>query len=214
MTMRTPEELIDQLTSELKPVEKVSPWRGRAMIAAAAVLTVVVVARLFRMRPDLADGHPHAVPLISALVVLCAGAVVAAAVTATARPAVGSVRAGWQGAVLALLVLPVAALVTAAGSSAQRIAMMPPDGPFCLVVGTLASIASIVILTLWLRRGAPTSPTRTSWMVGIVGGTIGALAIAFVCPIDSIAHIGSWHAGIILVAALASRAVLPRLLRW
>jgi hypothetical protein len=104
--------------------------------------------------------------------------------------------------------------VTAAGNATERALMLPPDGLFCLVAGTLASLASIAPLTLWLRRGAPTSPERAAWMIGISGGAIGALAIGFVCPVDAITHIGTWHAAIIVVAAVASRIVLPRVLRW
>jgi hypothetical protein len=212
--MRDTDQLIDQLTDELEPRRRVSPWLGRALVAAIALLTVLTLTAARGMRPDFAAGRPHSVPLIGALIMLCAGAVVAAAVTAMARPAVGSVRGGWQGALAALAVLPAAALVTAAGSSAQRAAMMAGEGYFCLLTGTLASIASIIALTLWLRRGAPTSATRASWLIGIAGGAIGALAMALVCPIDSIMHIGTWHAGIVAVAATGSRLVLPRFLRW
>jgi hypothetical protein len=208
------QDLIDHLTAQLEPTRRVSPWFGRGLIAGTALLTVAALIAIRGMRPDFVAGHPHSVPLISALVVLCAGAVVAIAVTAMARPAVGSVRAGWQGAVAALAVLPAAALVTAAGSAAQRAAITAGEGYVCLGAGTLASIASIIVLTLWLRRGAPTSAERASWLVGIAGGTTGALAAALVCPIDSIMHIGTWHAGIIVVAAGVSRLVLPRFLRW
>lgn len=212
--MRDIEKLIDQMTHELEPRRTVSPALGRATIAGLALLASAVLVALRGMRPDFVAGRPHSVPLISALVVLCAGAVVAIAITAMARPAVGAQRAGWQGAVAALMVLPGAAFVTAVGSAAQRAAMIAGDGYVCLATGTSASIASIVILALWLRRGAPTSATRASWLVGIAGGAIGALAIALVCPNDSIMHIGTWHAGIIGVAAVASRLTLPRFLRW
>jgi hypothetical protein len=212
--MRDTEKLIDQLTHELEPRRTVSPALGRATIAGLTLLASAVLVALRGMRPDFVAGRPHSVPLISALVVLCAGAVVAIAITAMARPAVGAQRAGWQGAVAALLVLPGAAFVTAVGSAAQRAAMIAGDGYVCLATGTIASIASIVVLALWLRRGAPTSATRASWLVGVAGGAIGALAIALVCPNDSIMHIGTWHAGIIGVAAVASRLTLPRFLRW
>lgn len=212
--MRDTEKLIDQLTHELEPRRTVSPALGRATIAGLTLLASAVLVALRGMRPDFVAGRPHSVPLISALVVLCAGAVVAIAITAMARPAVGAQRAGWQGAVAALMVLPGAAFVTAVGSAAQRAAMFAGDGYVCLATGTIASIGSIVILALWLRRGAPTSATRASWLVGVAGGAIGALAIALVCPNDSIMHIGTWHAGIIGVAAVASRLTLPRFLRW
>jgi len=212
--MPTSDDLIDRLTADLQPRRRVSPWVGRAMLAAIAVLTVAAVTGLFGMRADFTGGRPHSVPLMSELVILSAGCAIAAALTAMARPAVGAFRSGWQWAAAALAVLPIAALVTAAGNATERALMLPPDGPFCLVTGTLASFASIALLTLWLRRGAPTSPERAAWMIGISGGAIGALAIGFVCPVDAITHIGTWHAAIIVVAAVASRIVLPRFLRW
>jgi hypothetical protein len=212
--MPTSDDLIDRLTAELQPRRTVSPWLGRATLAAIAVLTIAAVAGRFGMRADFAGGRPHSVPLMSELVILSAGCAIAAALTAMARPSVGAFRGGWHWVAAVLAVLPIAALVTAAGNATERAIMYPPDGPFCLVTGSLASLASIVLLTLWLRRGAPTSPERAAWMIGIVGGAIGALATGLVCPIDAITHIGTWHAGIIVVAALASRAILPRFLRW
>lgn len=212
--MPSTDELIDQLTTELQPRRKVSPWFGRALLAGIAGLTFAAIVGLFGMRPDFAGGHPHSVPLIGLLIFLSAGSAVAAALTAMTRPAVGAARTVWQWALTALAVLPVAALVTAVGDATEREAMLPPDGPFCLITGTLASLTSIILLTVWLRRGAPTSPTRAAWLVGITSGAVGAAAIGLVCPIDAIAHIGTWHVGVIVVAALGSRLVLPRSLTW
>jgi len=207
-------ELIDQLTADLQPRRKVSPWAGRAMLGVVALATMAAVVLCFHLRADFAGGIPHPVALMSELVLLSAFCAVGAALTAMARPAVGAARNGWQWAVAALLVLPVAAFVTAVRSVSERALMMPPEGPACLIIGSLASLASIVFLTLWLRRGAPTSPTRAAWMIGVTGGAVGAIAIGLICPIDAITHIGTWHAAIVLVAALGSRLVLPRLLRW
>ena len=184
------------------------------MLTAIAIVTMAAVVARFGMRSDFSAGQPHSVPLMSELVLLSAFCAVAAALTAMARPAVGAIRSGWQWAVAALAVLPIAALVTAIGNATERALMLPPEGPSCLIVATLASLASIALLTLWLRRGAPTSPTRAAWLVGITGGTVGAMAIGLVCPIDAVTHIGSWHVGAILVAALGSRLALPRFLRW
>jgi hypothetical protein len=213
--MPSTNDLIDQLTADLQPRRKTSPWAGRAVLGCVAALTMVVfVAAAHGMRADFIAGEPHSVPLISELVLLSALCAVAAAVTAMARPAVGALRGGWQWAVAALAVLPIAALMTAIGNASERAIMFPPEGPFCFFAGTLGSLASIVVLTIWLRRGAPTSPTRAAWMVGITGGAVGAIAIGLICPIDAVTHIGTWHVGAILFAALGSRLILPRFLRW
>ncbi len=212
--MPSTDELIDQLTTELRPRRRISPWSGRIILFVVALATIAAVVGRFGVRPDFAAGQPHAIPLLCALVVLSVGATVAAALTAMARPAVGSIRSGWQWILLPLAALPVAAAVTAAGDAAERALMLPPEGPPCLITGTLASVASIILLTFWLRKGAPTSAARGSWLIGIAGGAVGALAMAFVCPIDAITHIGTWHVGIIALAACGSRLVVPRALRW
>jgi hypothetical protein len=212
--MQTSDDLIDRLTADLEPARMVSPWRARAMLAGVALLTVAAVGALFGMRGDFSAARPSSVPLMSQLVILCSGGALAAALTAMARPAVGAARSDWPWALAALSVLPIAALVTAAGDATERSVMLARDGLFCLVTGSVASIASIVLLTVWMRRGAPTSPDRAAWLIGAVGGAIGALAIGLVCPVDAIAHIGTWHVGIVALAAIASRLAIPRLLRW
>lgn len=212
--MPSTNDLIDQLTADLRPRRQLSPWIGGGLLAAIALLTMAAVAGRFGMRADFVDGRPHSVPLMSELLLLSTLCAFAVSVIAMARPAVGSSRSGWQWALGALAVLPIAALVTATGSAAGRAAMLPPEGPFCLLVGTGASIASIALLTVWLRRGAPTSPTRAAWLIGIAGGVVGAMAIGLVCPIDAVGHIGTWHVGAVLVAAAACRLILPAFLRW
>jgi hypothetical protein len=212
--MPSTDDLIDRLTADLEQRRAVSPGAGRAMFGAVALLTMFAVAVLLGMRRDFVAGMPHSVPLMSELMLLCAGCAVAATLTAMARPEVGAVRGGWQWAVAAIAILPVAALVTAAGDNAQRALMLPPVGSFCLAVAAIASIASIVLLTIWLMRGAPTSPTRAAWLVGIAGGTVGAISIGLSCPEDAITHIGTWHVGGIFLAAVVSRLVLPRFLQW
>lgn len=208
------DDLIDRLTADLKPTRTVSPWLARAMLFAVALLSIAAIAGLLGIRSDFMAGRPSSVPLMSQLLILCTGGALAAALTAMARPAVGAVRNDWQWAVAALSVLPIAALVTAAGDETERAVMLARDGISCLVIGTLASLVSIILLALWMRRGAPTSPERAAWLIGIIGGAIGALAIGFTCPVDAIAHIGTWHVGILILAAAGSRLVLPRLLRW
>jgi hypothetical protein len=144
--MPSTEDLIDELTEGLTERRSVSPRWGRILLAAVALLTIALVVGMFGMRGDFAAGHAEPVSLISALIVLAVGTAVSAALTAMARPAVGAQRNGWQWTVVALAVLPAAALLTAISSQSAR-AEMWPEGPPCLIVGSLASIASIVALT-------------------------------------------------------------------
>lgn len=212
--MPTSDNLIDSLTTDLKPTRTISPGLARATLFCVALLTIATVGSLLGIRTDFMAGRPSSVPLMSELLILFAGSALAGALTAMARPAVGAIRNDWHWAAAALSVLPIAAVIAAAGDRSERAVMLARDGLFCLAIGTTASAASVVLLTLWMRRGAPSSPERAAWFIGIVAGSIGALAIGLVCPVDAIAHIGTWHVGIVMLAATASRLVLPPLLRW
>ena len=127
--MPTNDELIDRLTEDLEPTPPVSPGAGRWLIAAALIAAFLLISGC-GMRPDFAAGEPHPVPLLAILVVLAAGSAAAVTVTAMARPAVGSLRNGWQWTVAAFAVLPLAALLTMAGDPGQRAALRPADGLF------------------------------------------------------------------------------------
>ena len=212
--MPSTDDLIDQLTAELKPRRPVSTLSGRALVTLVALATVAATVLSYGMRPDFKAGQPDSVPLLTELVPLAVLYAVAVAVTAMARPAVGAARGGWHWAVAALAVLPVAAAVTAIGNASERVFLLPSTGTSCFFIAFFASLATIGVLALWLRRGAPTSSTRAAWLVGIAGGLVGSIAVGFVCPGDAITHIGTWHVGGMLLAAAGSRLLLPAFLRW
>lgn len=212
--MSSHEQLIDELTAELKPTKRVSLGLARMVVIAASTASALVLAVMFGVRPDFLAGEPHPIALVCLLVILMAGIAATAISTAMARPAVGAARAGWQWSVAALAVLPLAALITwLSGTSISREGILD-GGASCLGLGALAAISSIVALAWWLKRGAPTSAARASWLIGLAGGCLGAVAVSLVCQSDSITHIGIWHAGIIAVSAVLSRFAIAPLLRW
>jgi hypothetical protein len=213
--MRNHDQLIDQLADDLTPSKGVSLMEGRLLLAATAMASAVVLVALFGMRPDFVAGVPHPVPLLCLLLTSIVAIAAAVNVTAMARPAVGAIRAGWAWALAALVALPLGALVTAPnGLPELRAIVFAATGSSCFFIGTAAAISSVAALAMWLKRGAPTSAARASWLIGAAGGCVGASAVALTCPNDSIIHIGIWHAAIIPVSAVASRLIVAPLLRW
>lgn len=209
------DQLIDQLVEELEPVRGLSLTRGRILAAAIAVASAAVLVVIFGMRPDFAAGAPHPLPLLCLLLTLVVAIAAIVNVTAMARPAVGAARGGWAWSIAALTVLPLAALLTCLANFAEtRTLDLAVDGTVCLCVGSVTAAASIAVLALLLKRGAPSSAARASWLIGIASGCVGATAVALTCPSDSIIHIGIWHAAIIPISAIVSRLVVAPLLRW
>ncbi len=202
--------LIDSLVADLVPV---APMRGGPAIArtAAAVLgSVAAIALSLGLR-----GHVSALFLLSTGLFLVLGISAALTLIAMARPQVGSDRTGWAWAAAMAALLPATTLVLGVSHMPSAWAESDPrEGLFCLALGLLAGLASAAVLIAWLRRGAPTSPERSGWLVGIAAGSLGMFAFSLHCPEDSIYHIGLWHSAPVIAAALLGRLIVPRLIRW
>lgn len=214
MTMPKTDSLIDELAGSIQPVRPISPSEGRWLIAGAAAVTVIVVALIAGLRDDLAAMRPHAMLLLSSGLFSLLGAAGGWSLTRMARPAVGASSGGWRWALAAVLLLPAAAAVQALVLVVQRGGLALDNGLDCLAIGVAASLGAMALLTRWLRRGAPVAIETAAWLVGLTAGAIGAVAVALICPHDTITHIGLWHAAIPLVMGIAGRTVLPRTLRW
>jgi len=205
------DELIEGLADDLDPVRPRRIARGWLIVGAGWLAAAVLLLRAFGMRHDVA-----AMPEMSMLSFWLVAAVAVAAIGSALRmglPGVGRDYSGWRWAGLAALALPLAALFVAAGDDHGTARAMVGEGR-CLFVGLLAGLGVGGALFAWLRAGAPTSPTRAGWVIGLAAGASGATVTALHCPVDNIVHIAVWHGGAVLIAMLAGRLALPRLLRW
>ena len=110
MSMPTNDELIDRLTEDLEPTPPVSPGAGRWLIAAALLIAAFLLIERFGMRRTSPPVN-RIQCRFAILVVLAAGSAAAVTVTAMARPAVGSLRNGWQWTVAAFAGRPLALLL-------------------------------------------------------------------------------------------------------
>ncbi len=205
---------ISALVDELEPVKALSP-RAPLLIAAAITTALLVVVALMRgVRPDVLAGHPDAMFLIRSGILLLLGGGTAHAVLGMASPAVGKMQMSWQMALAAAFLFPIAALIVAmTGDMDSAVTEMYSVGQ-CLMFSAIGAAATAVPMILHLRRGAPTSPARAGWLVGIASGGLGAFAYNIHCPFNSIVYIGLWYTLAVGSCALAGRLIVPRLIRW
>ncbi len=205
---------IAALVDDLEPVTALSPRRPLLMAAAITAAMLAVVALMSGVRADVMAGQPDPMFLIRSGMLLLLGGGTAHAVLGMASPAVGKPHMSWQMALAAAFLFPLAALIVAlTGDMGNAMAEMYSVGQ-CLMFSAIGACATAIPMILHLRRGAPTSPTRAGWLVGIASGGLGAFAYNLHCPFNSIVYIGLWYTLAVGLCAVVGRLVVPRLIRW
>lgn len=206
---------LESLVADLKPVSPLRQGKGMAMTTTTLVLGVILVVALIGLRRDFAAGHPDPLVLTAAWIFLVLALASAWAAVDMARPAVGIRREGWYWAALIAVILPVSALtLLTEDGTAGLILGLDRDGWSCLALGTSVGLLTGGALVMWLRRGAPTSPSKAGLLTGVAAGAAGIFAVSLGCPHNSLMHIGFWHGATVVVSGLMGRLLLPRLLRW
>jgi hypothetical protein len=201
---------IDSLVADLEPVAPLTRSGGLTGAFVATLAAVCLAALAFGLRGDILAGVLDPVFLLSSGLFLLLACAATFAVVQLSQPRVGNHQVGWIWALAMAGLLPASGLLTWLVGNAW----VDQAGWKCLVIGVLLGLGVAVILTLQLRRGAPTSPERAGWLSGIAAGAAGTFALSMHCPNDDIVHIGLWHASAVAVSALAGRWLIPALIRW
>lgn len=210
------DELIDGLADELEPVRprrvvRGSLWAGLAWVASAAALLWFSGAR-----HDVASGAMMPpLPMLSFWLIAALGLAATWSALRMGLPGVGRDYSGWRWAGLAALALPLTAIVVGLGDThAAMESARPQNGMGCLIEGLVAGLGVGAALFCWLKGGAPTSPTRAGWVIGLAAGAAGVTIVALHCPSNDMIHIALWHGLAVVLSGAAGRLFLPRLLRW
>ncbi len=204
----------DQMVADLTPVRPLRPAHALMLPVGVAAFIATAIGMLFGPRADLLVLDPHPMFLIRAGVLLLLGLVTGLAAARMASPAVSRAGSSWLWVLAVAGLFPLGALVALAGGNTAMAALFIPSALQCLTMSIVGGAAVAVPMVLWLRRGAPTSPTRASWLTGVAAGSMGAFAYGFHCPYNDIAYIGVWYTLSVAAVALLARLVIPHLIRW
>lgn len=216
MTMRqNSDALIAELVDGLEPVKPLRFGEGVALALIAAAVTVVAVVAVYGLRAEWLAGHLDPMQLVSTGLFL--GLAVAASVTVVVmgRPQVGNDHGGWRWAAAMAGFLPLAGVIVALARGTETISPeVMRHGVECLASGSASSLLVFALLVLWLRRGAPTSPSRAGLVAGVAAGAFGIFAASLHCSDNDIVHIGVWHSAAVVAMGLVGRVVVPPLIKW
>lgn len=206
--------LIDGLVDELEPVKTIKPTTGLLIAGGLTLTAMLAVASALGIRNDLAMGMADEMFFLRSGILLMLGLATAFAAVNLARPGVGNLNRGWIWALATASLFPITAVIMSLINTPPVEALRPAQGMLCLAVSMISALGIGSGLTMWLRQGAPTSPERAGWLVGIASGALGAAAYNIYCPFNDIYYIGLWFTLPVLASAVIGRLVVPKLIRW
>lgn len=193
-------ELIEKLSRDLKPIRPLPRAGVRAGVLTVSTLTlaflVLVITR--ELRPDLAASLHRPVYLIQGFAMLAAGVL---AGFATFRLSVPDTKIRLP-VVAALAVSSGIWLILIGSELLQSEWTMPERSETCLVGLTLAMAVPLVIGVVMVMHSAPVWRGWAGYALLLSVGSLAALAMRFICPNDSPAHLLVWHFLPVLILSL------------
>jgi hypothetical protein len=209
------ENIIAALTEDLAPVKRFATRDGLLLIVGATALALAASVAIHGFWFGMFEGQASGFFWITNGLLLMLGGASGLAVVTSASPRVGPRpnSPGWSTAMLAII--PAAALITFfAGGHEHDGALVDGATALCTRSSLFAALAIAAASVWWLRKGAPVSPERSGWLVGIASGALGTFAYGITCPVDSLTHMGLWHVVPVAIAAVIGRLAVPPLIRW
>ncbi len=210
------DELIAQLSSELKPVSRHALGRRLAVgIALGAPVTALLVIAVLGVRPDFAEaarGYPFWMKWGYTLSLT----VLALSMTAQlARPDGGRLRLLWLAAIPVLLLAGIGVLeLTQAPRAAWPAMWLGRSWLVCPWIVLVLAMPIFVGLLWSFRKLAPTRLRAAGAAAGLSAGAFAATIYCLHCPEFSAIFVLTWYSLGILLAAGFGALVGPRLLRW
>jgi len=179
---------------------------GAASLACALLLVFSVIG----IRQDFAD---MAVRMPFAFKVVYAGALVAgASVVARYAPTPGASATALYALSPAVILLACGVIFDPTGFPI----MGRTDTAVAICVGRILflSLPAMMLTFVFMRRSAPTQPLFAGAVVGMLSGSVGALAYALACRNDGTAFVAIWYAAACAIMAAVGAIVGHRVLRW
>lgn len=133
-------------------------------------------------------------------------------------PRAGSMMARWPIAAVSAVIASIAfvllgLMVHPSGPDSLDYSARFVHGHWCLELGLATAFAPVVIGAVFLRGALPVGSRWIAAALGAGGGCLGGLVLHLHCRIADPMHIGFMHGGVVLVAAVLSAALVPRVTR-
>lgn len=212
------DDLIRHLSEDARQRPVLTP-AAAVLVAAVAALVFALVLSVVWLRPrdDLMTTLVAANQVFLLKVAFTLGVVVSALPIIRDLSVPGRRLGAWS--LLAVIPFVLIAILALNENSGTHVPAMSHHEGFtswfeCLWQIPALSIPAFVILTLVVRRLAPTNLTLVGAYIGLAAGGIGAVGYSFHCGHDSFAFIATFYTLAIFEMAMLGALFGPRVLRW
>jgi hypothetical protein len=210
------EQLIDALSRDVPPVPRRAHVRRIGVgIAAGAVVTLMLVAALLGIRPDLHTAMHGFSFWMKWTYTISLGTGAVLVVAKLSRPTATSLRSFWFLAIPVLLLAGIGIGELVSTPSREWLTMWLGHSWMICPWLVLALASPIFVGLLWsFRRLAPTRLRAAGAAAGVAAGAWAATIYCLHCPEVSAIFVLTWYSlGIVLTAAFGA-FLGPRVLRW
>ncbi len=207
--------LILDLSANLAPVRRRRPAREGALLLALGTAELALLLGLGAMRPDMARmiATPYMLWKLCGLALLagvaCMGAI--RSFSPTVRPRAGLLAT--LAVAAALMVL--GSFVTPGHHEGQTLLerLAPLQGMLCSASIVVLALPLMAMLSVLMRRGAPTHPQGSALASGLAASTLAAFIFAFCCRVNDPLYIAVWYSVACAAVTAIARWLLPRRFR-
>lgn len=210
------EDLIDQLSRDLRPARKGAVARRLAVAVASGVgVSLLGISLSLGLRPDFPQAMASRMFWMKLAYAGAYAAVGVLCVERLARPAgAAGRRLGWLAAPAIGIAIAAGLQLAQAQPARMRHLVMGHSAMLCPWV-IAATSAPLLIALIWAVRGlAPTRLRLAGALAGLTAGGFGALVYCLHCPEVGAPFVAIWYSLGILVPCAIGALAGPRLLRW
>lgn len=206
---------IDSLVDELRPRRPFKSSTAFLLVMTLTAAIAMLIAATIGVRTDLTAADPATIVLVRSGTLLLLGFSTLQALALSARPGVGTQNNGWKWTMAVAGLFPLVAVFSwLQAKPVFYAAAAAPSSIWCVGISLSSALAIGALLTFWLRRGAPVTINRSSWLVGLASGSFGTFCYSLYCPSQSVEYVGIWYALSVVLSAVAGRLIVPRFIRW
>lgn len=210
------DDLIRSLACDVPPVpRRATGWRVLSGVTAGAAVTLLLVALVLGIRPDLHQAMRGFNFWMKWIYTASLGVGALVAVLRLSRPVPSRGRVAWWLAVPVLLLAGIGIGELASTPTRDWLAMWLGRSWMICPWLVLALAMPIFVGLLWsFRRLAPTQLRAAGAAAGLAAGAWAAMIYCLHCPEMSAIFVLTWYSLGILLAAGLGALLGPRLLRW